>query len=474
MKHSLVILLLLLLLAVGCNRRQQLLRAQLSQAELLVETDADSAYALMMSVDGSWTKTPMDSAILQLLAVQTAWKSYHPLPTSCDLYRAISCFEQAKDTLHLGRALYYQGVIEGEAGDTAQQLSHYLQAARWLNHSNDARYKGIVNDNIAYCYRQRNDNGKAKRFDEIAIQAAWTDCDTDAVIAYTMNSLSFELQYGLYDEADSICRSLLNDGKSQHLIHQRLAQIAFKRGDFSAAFSSATNYLRTAPAAADSMYAYQLLRYYYANAEDEYENYLHADQMVRVMAERAEQPTKRNIVVQPLTHNIWHWWTLPLSFVVLAIAAWFIRSASKRRQEAQALHDEAEKLKQNEDINRTKHTDERKVVEAVVAKFVMPSSNKHQVSGEIYWKSIIETYQSVSRKNRYFIEKLRAITPALSNREMAMCVLYESEEPTDDEFLRLFEFTTSQSLRTAKSRLRKKLQSAATDDDEISALLKKI
>ena len=55
-----------------------------------------------------------------------------------------------------------------------------------------------------------------------------------------------------------------------------------------------------------------------------------------------------------------------------------------------------------------------------------------------------------------------------------MCVLYESEEPTDDEFLRLFEFTTSQSLRTAKSRLRKKLQSAATDDDEISALLKKI
>ena len=75
-----------------------------------------------------------------------------------------------------------------------------------------------------------------------------------------------------------------------------------------------------------------------------------------------------------------------------------------------------------------------------------------------FWDNLIAAWATKKPKNGAFLAKLNAACPQLTKREVAMCLIYYSEDMTDEQMMEILEMPSSAAYRTARSRLRKKLK----------------
>lgn len=87
-------------------------------------------------------------------------------------------------------------------------------------------------------------------------------------------------------------------------------------------------------------------------------------------------------------------------------------------------------------------------------------STEPQVQSTDYFDNLIMAWVAKKPKNRPFLVRLQSECPDLSKREQAMCLLYFSEDLPDDKLMELLEIPSPSAFRTAKSRLRKKLNNS--------------
>ncbi|MBQ2209972.1 MAG: hypothetical protein II404_08430 [Prevotella sp.] len=108
MQRQVVYLLMILVLAAGCSR-QSVYNRVLSEADAMVEQDADSAHALLQTISDVMEHGDEPSqAHYLLLTAQTAYKRYQPVPADSLLSWTVDYYYQVSDRPRQCRALYYR------------------------------------------------------------------------------------------------------------------------------------------------------------------------------------------------------------------------------------------------------------------------------------------------------------------------------------------------------------------------------
>lgn len=111
--------LIVLLLAIGlcsCSRQKDC-HSLLTQADDVMEQNADSAYTLLQQITDVTDNADQASiAYYQLLMTQACYKLYKPVPSDSVLQGVVDYYKQSGNRPYLCRALYYQSMILYEQG----------------------------------------------------------------------------------------------------------------------------------------------------------------------------------------------------------------------------------------------------------------------------------------------------------------------------------------------------------------------
>ena len=110
------------LLVTGCDRLQTYNRV-LSEVDIMIEQDADSAYTLLQNIPEA--ATDGDEAVrarYMLLTAQACYKLYKPVPADSLLANTVRYYEQAANRSMLCQAIYYRAMPLYEKGQHAEAL----------------------------------------------------------------------------------------------------------------------------------------------------------------------------------------------------------------------------------------------------------------------------------------------------------------------------------------------------------------
>lgn len=110
------------LIVAGCDRQQTYNRV-LSEVDIMIEQDADSAYALLQDITEA--ATDGDEAVrahYMLLTAQACYKLYKPVPADSLLAKTVRYYEQTANRPVFCRAIYYRAMPLYEQGQHAEAL----------------------------------------------------------------------------------------------------------------------------------------------------------------------------------------------------------------------------------------------------------------------------------------------------------------------------------------------------------------
>ena len=114
---------LMLLLPLSACTRQHTFDTVLAEADQLIESNPDSAYRLLNTIDDIRLLGNDESRALHtLLSAKACWKLYKPGPTDSLMSATVSYYRQQDDQPRLADALYYQAMPLYEAGNHEQAL----------------------------------------------------------------------------------------------------------------------------------------------------------------------------------------------------------------------------------------------------------------------------------------------------------------------------------------------------------------
>jgi hypothetical protein len=139
-------LLLLLLLAVGtgCSHNPQY-PAVLETADSLAYVNADSAVALLQSVEAEMSaSTPAVHHLYDLLTIKAQDKADLPLTSDSLILDVLEYYEHGGDPNKLPEAYYYAGRVYSELGDAPQAIDYFQKAQTTLD-ALDLRKLPVVN-----------------------------------------------------------------------------------------------------------------------------------------------------------------------------------------------------------------------------------------------------------------------------------------------------------------------------------------
>lgn len=143
------------LLFLSCNENQ-LAGARLEEAECVMKTAPDSAYAILIHADSSLTFSRSQRAEWNLLTTQAMDKSYKEHTTDSLIREATSYYEQQKNPDRLMLSYYYMGRVYQELGDTPRAQEFYLKALNIRPEKTDHNLLGLINSHLGNLYtRQR-------------------------------------------------------------------------------------------------------------------------------------------------------------------------------------------------------------------------------------------------------------------------------------------------------------------------------
>ena len=148
MQRQVVYLLMILVLAAGCSR-QSVYNRVLSEADAMVEQDADSAHALLQTISDVMEHGDEPSqAHYLLLTAQTAYKRYQPVPADSLLSWTVDYYYQVSDRPRQCRALYYRAMPLYEQGQHDEALLLLKQGEELATGLHDVLYMSKYHESL--------------------------------------------------------------------------------------------------------------------------------------------------------------------------------------------------------------------------------------------------------------------------------------------------------------------------------------
>ena len=146
-----LIVVVLVTVVTGCTTRYD---SRLIEADNLMQSNPDSALALVEAVTPADLATEGDRAYRDLLLTQARYKCYITATSDSNINRALDYYRQHKNEREkLTRALIYKGAVMEELGHPDSAMRYYKQAEATAD-DHDYANLGQVNTRIASLYRQ--------------------------------------------------------------------------------------------------------------------------------------------------------------------------------------------------------------------------------------------------------------------------------------------------------------------------------
>ena len=149
-----VIVLSVLLFFLSCDTGG--ISRKLSEVDSLVIIDEyDSAYQIVLSLDGASIKNKVDIAHFNLLKVQTGYLVNKPIPSADSLIDEVISFYQKNNNLEkLADAYYYKAVGCSMRKDFKQSIHYYKQAELLAEQSENLYQQYKISEGICFVNRQ--------------------------------------------------------------------------------------------------------------------------------------------------------------------------------------------------------------------------------------------------------------------------------------------------------------------------------
>lgn len=139
---------------VGCRDSERTMRA-LSVADSLIDIEPDSAYRLLQTLDGEAIYEPANEALYALLLTQARYKNYVQNENDSLINIAVDYFRVNGDLPRYARALFYQGTIYDDMGNSNWAMSAYKKAGDVIVKTTDTLFQGFINLNIGALYKRQ-------------------------------------------------------------------------------------------------------------------------------------------------------------------------------------------------------------------------------------------------------------------------------------------------------------------------------
>lgn len=191
---------LLCLLLVGCEQKENNANLLLRQADSLMESQPDSALALLQTIPSPHKLKGREQADYCLLLTQAEYKNYLPFTSDSLLTIAIDYYQTVNDKASLGEAFYYEGCFYNEQKEYIRAAEQYKRAETLLKKTND-------NVMLALLYNAMGHLNRKSDLKEEALQqfkkALYYSERSGQVYHIAMNMQEMANSYLAFDKSDS-------------------------------------------------------------------------------------------------------------------------------------------------------------------------------------------------------------------------------------------------------------------------------
>ena len=126
----------------------------LAEAEVLAETDPDSALTIIEKIDSLHIHFGGENhARLALVGTKARYRCFQAVKDDTLIHDAVRYFQKHGNDKELGEALMYQGAVLYEQGRTKDALESYKDAERALEKTGSNMLLGLINTRIGEIYR---------------------------------------------------------------------------------------------------------------------------------------------------------------------------------------------------------------------------------------------------------------------------------------------------------------------------------
>lgn len=140
--------------AASCSGDRAEAVRMLAEAEVLAETDPNSALTIIEKIDSLHIHFGGEShARLALVGTKTRYRCFQAVKDDTLIHDAVRYFQKHSNDKKLGEALMYQGAVLLEQGNTSKALQSYKEAEKALRQSEDYILLGLINTRIGEIYR---------------------------------------------------------------------------------------------------------------------------------------------------------------------------------------------------------------------------------------------------------------------------------------------------------------------------------
>lgn len=140
--------------AASCSGDRAEAVRMLAEAEVLAETDPDSALTIIEKIDSLHIHFGGENhARLALVGTKARYRCFQAVKDDTLIHDAVRYFQKHGNDKELGEALMYQGAVLYEQGRTKDALESYKDAERALEKTGSNMLLGLINTRIGEIYR---------------------------------------------------------------------------------------------------------------------------------------------------------------------------------------------------------------------------------------------------------------------------------------------------------------------------------
>lgn len=200
-----------MLLLASCTSSKT--EAVLNDVETYIKERPDSALATIRAIDTTSLKTPRLRAHYALLHAMALDKNWIDTTDVNVVMPAVKYYDRHPSGIRRAKAWYYLGRIQQNGGNRPDASISFLRAEKYAEDSEDLEFKGLVYLAISTIYSQTHFHEEALKYAERSY--TFFNEARDSVNANSaLFCMAKELyNNGRYDEADSLYRLLIDDGR---------------------------------------------------------------------------------------------------------------------------------------------------------------------------------------------------------------------------------------------------------------------
>ena len=202
---------LALFLFSSCANHQT--AATLNDIETYIKERPDSALATIRAIDTTSLKTPRLRAHYALLHAMALDKNWIDTTDVNIVKPAVEYYDRHPSGIRRAKAWYYLGRIQQNGGNRPDASISFLRAEKYAEESDDLEFKGLVYLAISTLYSQTHFHEESLKYAERSF-TFFSEARDSVNANSSLFCMAKELyNNGRYDEADSLYRLLIDDGR---------------------------------------------------------------------------------------------------------------------------------------------------------------------------------------------------------------------------------------------------------------------